>query len=144
MARRMDRPRRVDDRAAGRRAVADGVGGEQAASGSVGAAHIDAAYELWSGYYLPHALAVFDRAGAGQGTRKGRSGRAPRRAAQLKRVRAPEISREDVRREALCQSVDARGAEEVLARLRAGGFYGRWRSLLSRRGAAPAVAAGRA
>jgi hypothetical protein len=37
-------------------------------------------------------------------------------------MRAPEISREDVRREALCQSVDAQGAEEVLARLEAGGF----------------------
>ena len=88
---------------------------------SVGAAHIDAAYELWSGYYLPHALAVFDRAGAGQGT--GRGDRAARRVVRwLKRVRAPEISREDVRREALCQSVDAQGAEEVLARLEAGGF----------------------
>ena len=83
----------------------------------VGAAHIEAAHELWSGYYLPQALAVFDRAGAGQGDRAAR-----RVVRWLKRVRAPEISREDVRREALCQSVDAQGAEEVLARLEAGGF----------------------
>ena len=82
----------------------------------VGVAHIEAAYELWSGYYLPQALAVFDRAGAGQGDRAAR-----RVVRWLRRVRAPEISREDVRREALCQSVDAQGAEEVLARLEAAG-----------------------
>jgi hypothetical protein len=83
----------------------------------VGAAHIEAAYELWSEYYLPHALAVFDRAGAGAGDQAAR-----RVVRWLKRVRAPQVSREDVRREALCQSVDADGAEEVLARLEAGGF----------------------
>jgi hypothetical protein len=83
----------------------------------VGAAHIEAAYALWSEYYLPHALAVFDRAGAGSGDQAAR-----KVVRWLKRVRAPQISREDVRREALCQSVDADGAEEVLARLEAGGF----------------------
>ncbi len=82
----------------------------------VGAAHVEAAHALWSDYYLPQALAVFDRAGAGQGSTAG--DRAARRVVRwLKRVKAPEISREDVRREALCQSVDAQGAEEVLARL---------------------------
>jgi len=83
----------------------------------VGAAHVEAAYALWSEYYLPHALAVFDRAGARAGDQAAR-----KVVRWLKRVRAPEISREDVRREALCQSVDADGAEEVLARLEAGGF----------------------
>ena len=83
----------------------------------VGAAHVEAAHELWSEYYLPHALAVFDRAGARPGDQAAR-----RVVRWLKRVRAPQISREDVRREALCQSVDADGAEEVLARLEAGGF----------------------
>ena len=78
----------------------------------VGARHIEAASELWSDYYLPHALAVFDRSGGGQGDREAR-----RVVRWLKRARPPEISREDVRREALCQSVDAQGAEEVLARL---------------------------
>ena len=82
----------------------------------VSAAHIEAAYELWSGYYLPHALAVFDRAGAGQGDRAAR-----RVVRWLKRVRAPQVSREEVRREALCQSVGADAAEDVLARLEAGG-----------------------
>ena len=83
----------------------------------VGAAHIEAAYALWSDYYLPHALDVFDRSGVQPGDQAAR-----RVVRWLKRVRAPQISREDVRREALCQSVDADGAEEVLARLEAGGF----------------------
>jgi hypothetical protein len=86
----------------------------------VGVRHVEAAHELWSDYYLPHALSVFDRSGAGQGDRQG-DGAARRVVRWLKRVRPPEISREDVRREALCQSVDADGAEEVLARLEAGG-----------------------
>lgn len=83
----------------------------------VGAAHIEAAHELWSTYYLPHALTVFDRTGVAG------CERAARKVARwLGRVRLPEISREDVRREALGQSVDAEGAEEVMARLEAGGL----------------------
>ena len=83
----------------------------------VRAAHIDAAHDLWSGYYLPHAASVFDRAGV-MGCE-----RAARRVARwLRRLRAPEISREDVRRQALCQTVNAEGAEDVLARLEAGGL----------------------
>lgn len=83
----------------------------------VGAAHIEAAYALWSEYYLPHVLAVFDRAGARPGDQAAR-----RVVRWLRRVRAPQVSREEVRREALCQSVNADGAEEVLARLEAAGF----------------------
>lgn len=82
----------------------------------VGAAHVEAAHALWADYYLPHALAVFERAGARPGDQAAR-----RVVRWLRRVRATEVSREDVRREALCQSVDADGAEEVLARLEAGG-----------------------
>jgi hypothetical protein len=82
----------------------------------VEAAHLDAAYELWSGYYLPQAQAVFDRGGIAG------CERAARRVTRwLTRLRAPEISREDVRRQALCQTVNAEGAEDVLARLEAGG-----------------------
>jgi hypothetical protein len=83
---------------------------------AVEARHLEAAYELWLGYYLPQAQAVFDRGGV-VGCE-----RAARRVARwLKRMRAPEISREDVRRQALCQTVNAEGAEDVLARLEAGG-----------------------
>jgi len=82
----------------------------------VEAAQLDAAHELWSGYYLPQAQGVFDRGGV-VGCE-----RAARRVARwLKRMRTPEISREDVRRQALCQTVNAEGAEDVLARLEAGG-----------------------
>lgn len=83
----------------------------------VGTAHIEAAHELWSGYYLPQALAVFDRTGVAGCERDAR-----RVARWLKRVHAPEISREDIRREALGQAVNAEGAEDVLARLEAGGL----------------------
>jgi hypothetical protein len=83
----------------------------------VGAAHIEAAHELWSTYYLPHALGAFDRTGVAG------CERAARKVARwLKRVRAPEISREDVRREALNQAVTAEVAEDVLARLEEGGL----------------------
>ena len=82
----------------------------------VGTAHIEAAYALWADYYLPQALAVFDRNAGRAGDQTAR-----RVVRWLKRVRAPQVSREEVRREALCQSVDADGAEEVLARLEAAG-----------------------
>ena len=86
----------------------------------VGAAHLDAAHALWSTYYWPHARSVFDRAGVAG------CDRAARRVARwLRRLRAPEISREDVRRQALCQTVNAEGAEDVLARLEAGGVVRR-------------------
>ena len=83
----------------------------------VGPAHIEAAHALWSDYYLPQATAVFDRTGVAGCERDAR-----KVARWLKRVHAPEISREDVRREALSQTVSAEGAEDVLARLEAGGF----------------------
>lgn len=82
----------------------------------VGAAHVEAAHALWADYYLPHALAVFDRAGVTQGEQAAR-----RVVRWLRRVRAPQVSREEVRREALCQSVSADFAEEVLARLERAG-----------------------
>lgn len=79
--------------------------------------HLEAAHELWGDYCLPQAMAVFDRAGV-----SGCELAARRTAGWLKRVRATEISREDVRRQALCQTVNAEGAEDVLARLEQGGL----------------------
>lgn len=84
---------------------------------TVGEVQIEAAHELWAGYCLPQAMAVFDRAGV-----SGCELLARRTARWLRRVRVPEISREDVRRQALCQTVNAEGAEDVLARLEAGGM----------------------
>ncbi|HTR86426.1 MAG TPA: DUF3987 domain-containing protein [Reyranella sp.] len=83
----------------------------------VGAEHVEAAHELWSGYYLPHALRVFEP------TSDGASDHVTRRVTRwLARTRLPEISREEVRREALCQAVDAETAEDVLARLETAGL----------------------
>ncbi len=102
-------------RLAGLLAVMQWAEDEESIQG-VGLAQIEAAYAVWSGYYLPHARAVFDRAGIAG------CERAARRVARwLRRVRSPEISREDIRRQALCQTVNAEGAEDVLARLEAGG-----------------------
>ena len=63
----------------------------------VGAAHIEAAYELWSGYYLPHALAVFDRSGI----RPGDPIRAPRRALAAPGAGARDLARGSAARGAL-------------------------------------------
>lgn len=82
----------------------------------VGIEHIETAYMLWSDYYLPQARAVFDQVGIA-----GRDRAARKVARWLKRLGSAEISREEVRRDALCQTVDAEGAEEILARLEAGG-----------------------
>src|SRR5262249_59514324 len=91
-------------------------GGEEGRRAGVGAAPREAAHALWSGYYLPQAQGVFDRGGVAG------CERAARRVTRwLRRLRAPEISREDVRRQALCQTVNAEGAEDVLARLEPGG-----------------------
>ena len=82
-------------------------------------AHLEAAHALWAGYYLPQAMGVFDCAGVSAGERHAR-----RVARWLRRMRPRprEISREEVRRDALCQTVNAEAAEEVLLRLEEGGL----------------------
>ncbi len=83
------------------------------------------AHALWSGYFLPHARAVFGQAGSGGGDRLAR-----RVTRWLKRARVAQVSREDIRREALARTVDAEGTDEVLARLEDGGVL---RALVSQR-----------
>lgn len=78
---------------------------------------IDAAWELWSGYYLPHAQRVFAQAGHDGGDRLVR-----RAARWLRRSRSMMISREDIRREALCQSVNAEAADQVIEHLETAGM----------------------
>ncbi len=83
----------------------------------IDATAIDAAWELWSGYFLPHARRVFARAGDDG------ADRLVRRAARwVRRVRPKAISREDIRREALCQSVNAEAADQVIERLEIAGM----------------------
>jgi hypothetical protein len=88
------------------------------------AQHLHAAWDLWQRYYRPHAQAVFDRAGPAERDRQGRH-QARQHARQVIgwiRARGPtQISREDVRREALSQRVKAAGADEVIAALEQAG-----------------------
>lgn len=83
----------------------------------IDACAIDAAWDLWSGFFLPHARRVFTQAGDDG------SDRLVRRAARwLRRSRLKMISREDIRREALCQSVNAEAADQVIERLEMAGM----------------------
>jgi Protein of unknown function (DUF3987) len=78
--------------------------------------HLCAAWDLWERYYRPHAQAVFDRAGPSDRARK------VRQVIGWIRTRgAAEISREEVRREALSQRVNAAGADEVILSLEQAG-----------------------
>jgi hypothetical protein len=88
------------------------------------AQHLHAAWDLWERYYRPHARAVFDRAGPADRERQGQhqARHHARRVIGWIRARgATEISREDVRREALSQRVKAAGADEVILALEQAG-----------------------
>ena len=73
---------------------------------------MEAAVGLWEGYFDPHARALFDRA-----VPTGTDQRVRRVARWLKRSRRTEVSREDIRRDALAQSVTAIETDVVLYRL---------------------------
>jgi hypothetical protein len=86
--------------------------------------HLCAAWDLWERYYRPHAQAVFDRAGPSDRDRQGKhqAQQHARRVIGWIRARgAAEISREEVRREALSQQVNAAGADEVILALEQAG-----------------------
>jgi hypothetical protein len=84
--------------------------------GIITAQHLHAAWDLWERYYRPHARAVFDRGGPSDRDRK------VRQVIGWIRARcATQISREDVRREALRQTVKAAGADEVILALEQAG-----------------------
>jgi hypothetical protein len=83
-----------------------------AASQSIGAKAVEAAVALWSDYFSIHARLVFDRAGPTDTDRYAR-----RVVRWLKVNRRTEITREDVRRHALCRAVDASATDTVLTRL---------------------------
>jgi Protein of unknown function (DUF3987) len=80
------------------------------------AQHLHAAWNLWERYYRPHARAVFDRAGPSDRARKARQV-----IGWIRARGATQISREDVRREALRQTVKATGADEVILSLEQAG-----------------------
>lgn len=74
--------------------------------------HVERGHALWSDYYWPHAQAVFGAASPSIAERRVR-----RVGRWLQRMRPPMISREEVRREALGQAVNADIAESVIERL---------------------------
>jgi hypothetical protein len=86
--------------------------------------HLCAAWDLWDRYYRPHAQAVFDRAGPADGDRQGKHKarqHARRVIGWIRARKATEVSREEVRREALSQRVNAAGADEVILALEQAG-----------------------
>jgi len=77
---------------------------------------LEKAHALWADYFCPHAESVFQRAGWGD-----HDATARRAARWLRRARLHQVSRENIRCDALCQTVNAEGADQVIERLEAGG-----------------------
>jgi hypothetical protein len=73
--------------------------------GPIGCAQVEAAVALWTGYFRAHAGVMFRRGGPTDLERQAR-----RVVRWLKAGGRTEVSREDVRRTALAQSVSATGA----------------------------------
>lgn len=72
---------------------------------------------LWSDYFRAHARSVFNQAG-----RSDRDRHARRAIRWLRLTKTEEVSRNNLRRDALAHAVDAEGADRVIARLEAGGI----------------------
>ena len=82
----------------------------------VTAERLDEAYTLWADYFHPHAQSVFEGDGRGD-----RDGTARRVARWLRRAGLDQVSREDIRRDALHRSADAEGTDQVIEQLEAAG-----------------------
>jgi hypothetical protein len=88
------------------------AGGDEAPCTTVEERHLERAHTLWTDYYWPHAQAVFGQAPSTLAERRVR-----RVGRWLRRMRPDTVSREEVRREALGNTVDADTAEGVIERL---------------------------
>ena len=78
----------------------------------IGRKALSGAIELWQGYFWPHARTVFDRAGHTARDREAR-----RLVRWLRQQRMAAVTRQDLRRDALGQSVDAAETDRIAARL---------------------------
>lgn len=106
--------------------------GAPGAPGHIGAEEMDRAVLLWSDYFRPHACALFHH------TLPGKRERQMRQVVRwLRQQGLSDVSREDVRREALQRTVDASEAEQVLYRLRDAGVVQRIDYDLPSRGGRP-------
>ena len=88
------------------------IDGKARRPGTIGAEQVEAAAGLWRDYYWPHAKAVFDSAELSDHSKRVR-----RVARWLLDNRPATVSREEVRRRALCQAATADETESVLQRL---------------------------
>ena len=79
---------------------------------SIDAGAVQDAAGLWSDYFRPHARAVISRAGRSIGDRQAR-----RVARWLASTGVNEVSREDIRRDALAQAVTATEADKIIDNL---------------------------
>jgi len=86
--------------------------GSEAPCTTVEEQHLERAHALWTDYYWPHAQTVFGQACSTLAERRVR-----RVGRWLQRLRPDTISREEVRREALGNTIDAETAETVIERL---------------------------
>ena len=88
------------------------IDGKVVRPGAIGKEQVEAAATLWRDYFWPHARAVFDSAELSDHKKRVR-----RVARWLLATQAKTVSREEVRRRALCQAATADDTESVLQRL---------------------------
>jgi hypothetical protein len=100
--------------------------------GQLGAEQIDRGVRLWSEYFRPHAFALFRRLVPSESERRAR-----RVVRWLRQSGLGEVSREQVRVEALQYSVNASDTEQVLYRLRDAGIVSRVDYQMPSRGGRP-------
>jgi hypothetical protein len=87
-------------------------GAREAPPEAIGMTAMSAAAELWTCYFGPHARAVFNRAG-----RTDRDRDARRALRWLQHNKVAEVTREELRRDALYQSLDSQETDRVVGRL---------------------------
>ena len=105
--------------------------------GAIGRDHVETAAALWTSYFRPHARAVFQQAAPSNCTAQVR-----RTARWLKAAGKAVVSREDIRRDALSQSINAHEVEMVIGRLTTAGML-RFMDTKPRRTVARAFGVGR-
>jgi hypothetical protein len=88
--------------------------------GAIGREQVERAIALWSDYFRPHALALFHRMAPTEHERRARTV-----VRWLQRKRKHQVSREDIRRNALSRAVNAIQTEQILLGLQQDGVVER-------------------
>jgi hypothetical protein len=97
--------------------------------GPIGPVAMESAMILWDGYFRPHALMVLERAMPSDLDRRAR-----RVLRWLKATGSRDVSGEEVRTYALCRTVNASQAAEILERLESAGAVRRLHARTGRKG----------